>query len=236
MYCDLSHPIESGMPTYPGDPDVDLAAAATHAADGYAVTDVRMGSHTGTHVDAPRHTEPDGDTLDARDIDAFVYDARLVDVTPRSPRDRIGPDAFPDDLDRETVDLLVVRTGWADRWGDPEYRDHPSLSPAFADRCVEAGVGVAVDALNPDPSPPTAGRERGTEEPAGFPVHHALLGADLPILENLADLSELPERFRLYAFPIPLAAADGAPVRAVAETSGSDSGYPPRERNESSSY
>ncbi len=227
MYRDLSHSLRTGTPTYPGDPGVSVDPAATHEADGYSVHSVELGSHAGTHVDAPRHTEPDGATLDDRAVGEWVLDARLIDLTPCEPREAIGPDAFPETLD-PAVDLLVVRTGWADTWGTDAYRDHPFLTPAFAERCVDAGVGVGLDAFGPDPTASaetdTGATDRDTgptervDEPTGFPAHHALLGADLPIVENLRNLAGLPDRFTCYAFPLPLAEGDGAPARVVAET------------------
>ncbi|WP_058365496.1 cyclase family protein [Haloparvum sedimenti] len=218
MYRDLSHPLRTGAPTYPGDPDVSVEPAATHEADGYSVHSVELGSHAGTHVDAPRHTEPDGATLDDGGVGEWVFDARLLDLTPCEAREGIEPAAFPDDLDPE-IDLLVVRTGWANAWGTDAYRDHPFLTPAFAERCVDAGVGVGIDAFGPDPTAPAepTDHEPG-DEPTGFPAHHALLGADRPIVENLRNLAGLPDRFTVYAFPLPLAEGDGAPARVVAET------------------
>ncbi len=210
------------MPTYPGDPEVSVSAHATHESDGYSVQALRCGSHTGTHVDAPRHTEPDGETLDERDVDEWVFEARLVDLAPCDPREAIDSDAFPSGLgsdgDRD-VDLLVLRTGWEDHWNEPRYRDHPYLTRAFAARCREAGVGVGLDTFGPDPTPSVSGTsvEPAADEPTGVPTHHELLGAGLPIVENLRNLASLPERFTLYAFPLPVREGDGAPVRAVAE-------------------
>ena len=222
MFRDLSRPIETGMPTYPGDPDVTLAPDATHEADGYATSELRTGTHAGTHVDAPRHTLPGGEAIDERDVGRFAFEARLVDPRPLEPREPIAPGALPDPdaLDRD-VDLLVLRTGWASHWGTERYRDHPYLTAAAAERCREARVGVGLDTFGPDPTPTAAGEadERANDdgEPDGTPAHDALLGDSLPIVENLCGLDDLPERFRLYAFPLRLRGADGSPVRAVAE-------------------
>ncbi len=211
------------MPTYPGDPGVTLGPDATHETDGYATSGLRTGTHAGTHVDAPRHTVRDGETIDDREVGSFAFDARLVDLGPLEPREAVGPDALPDPsaLD-EAVDLLVLRTGWASRWGSERYRDHPYLTAAAAGRCREAGVGVGLDAFGPDPTPttgdgPESGPPTGGDEPDGTPAHDVLLGGSLPIVENLRGLDGLPDRFRLYAFPLRLRGADGSPVRAVAE-------------------
>jgi hypothetical protein len=66
---DLSRPFAAGMPVYPGDPPVEIEPHATLEDDGYRVSVVRFGSHAGTHVDAPSHTEADGPNLDELSID-----------------------------------------------------------------------------------------------------------------------------------------------------------------------
>jgi len=64
MHVDLTQPIETGMQTYPGDPEVAVRPHATDEENEARVSALECGSHTGTHVDAPAHTEPDGKTLD----------------------------------------------------------------------------------------------------------------------------------------------------------------------------
>lgn len=199
------------MPTYPADPDVSLSEHATHESEGYQVTSVRMGSHAGTHIDAPRHTEPDGATLDAYAMERFRFDARILDVSGFGEREAIPPTVVPE----TDADLLIFRTGWDAHWGTPRYSDHPYLEPATAERCAEAGYHVGLDALNPDPTPTAAA---AASEPSGVPAHHALLGENRFIIENLTGLDEHPERVTLHAYPLALG-GDGAPVRAVADTS-----------------
>jgi len=206
---DLTHPIETGMQTYPGDPPVSVEAIATHGADGYRESKLTLGSHAGTHVDAPAHTEPDGRTLGEFDLESFVRTCRLVDCRDLEAREVIPADRVPR-VDGD-VDCLAFRTGWDDHWGSKRYIDHPYLSSVAAERCAEQGVAVAVDTLNPDPTP--SGRS-GADELDGFPAHHALLGSGLLIFENLRNLGAVAERFELRAYPIRLD-GDGAPVRAV---------------------
>ena len=210
------------MPTYPGDPDVTLAPDATHETDGYATSDLRTGTHAGTHVDAPRHTLSEGETIDEIAPGRFAFDARLVDLRPLAPREAIGTEALPgpDALNSADTDLLVLRTGWASHWGTDRYRDHPYLTTAAAERCRELGAGVGLDAFGPDPTPPASPEEAQhtrEDEPDGTPAHDALLSDSLAIVENLCGLDGLPARFRLYAFPLRFREGDGSPVRAVAE-------------------
>lgn len=246
---DLTRPIEDGMQTYPGDPAVSVTPASKMADDGARVSALSLGSHAGTHVDAPAHTQPDGATLGAFDLSAFRFDARLVDATGLGDRDAIPPALLPDRVG--DADCLVFHTGWDDHWGTARYLDHPHLAPETARWCAEKGLAVGVDTLSPDPTPRAGsmendrgqgdddhGDDTGTRHSddkstdhsdetsthngitdggdAGFPAHHALLGADCLILENLTSLSRLPTRFRLHAYPLAFD-GDGAPVRAVAE-------------------
>lgn len=206
---DLTRTLESGMQVFPGDPEVSLERAASMPEDGYRVLSLSCGSHTGTHVDAPSHTESDGATIGEIPIDRFALDGFRVDCTDLAPRDPIGPGKLPE----VDADVLVIQTGWADRWGESAYLDHPYLTPEAADFCVDQGYDVATDTLNPDPTP--TDRAEPTE-PTGFPVHHRLLGNGKLIFENLSHLDGLPNRFELLAYPMKLGDSDGAPVRAFA--------------------
>ena len=229
MFRDLSRPIETGMPTYPGDPDVTLASDATHAADGYATSELRTGTHAGTHVDAPRHTLSEGETIDEIDPGRFAFDARLADLRPLAPREAVTAEALADAVEEGSdpidsdADLIVCRTGWADHWGTERYRDHPYLTEAAGTWCRDRGVGVGLDAFGPDPTPTAADPLSAADSPAtadepdGTPAHDVLLNGGLPIVENLRGLDGLPPRFRLYAFPLRLRGGDSSPVRAVAE-------------------
>ncbi|SER72601.1 cyclase family protein [Natrinema salaciae] len=207
MAVDLTHPIETGMQTYPDDPAVAVRRHASHEDHGVRVDALECGSHTGTHVDAPAHTEPDGKTLESYPVERFVFDAVRVDCRDFVAREPIPAARIPD----ADVDLVACWTGWDDHWGTETYLEHPYLSPAAADACADRGFDVAVDALNPDPTPT---ENAAADEPEGFQVHHALLGNDLLILENLTNLGAVGDRFELRAYPLALA-SDGAPVRAV---------------------
>ena len=212
MQVDLSHPIEAGMQTYPGDPAVEVAPHATHDADGFHVDAVRCGSHTGTHVDAPAHTEPGGRTLEAYPVERFVRRAVVADCTHLGARESIPASSVPGpDAD---ADLVAFRTGWDDFWGTETYLDHPYLSAATAEACADRGFDVAVDTLNPDPTPTDDAGDAGDDEPTDFRIHHTLLGDGRLIFENLTNLDRVGERFEFRAYPMALA-SDGAPVRAV---------------------
>ena len=210
---DLTRPVTDGMTTYPGDPPVSVRPHATMDADGYRVTDLELGTHAGTHVDAPSHVLPDGKSLDAFDVDAFRFDARVVDVSGLGAREEIPPDEVPNG----ETDLVLFHTGWADRWGTDRYREHPYLSRAAAERCAGRELAVGLDTFGPDPTPgPCPDDAYGGY---GVPAHRALFEAGQLLIENLVGLDRLPERCSVSAFPLRVD-ADGAPARVVAEADG----------------
>ncbi|MDR5699649.1 cyclase family protein [Agromyces aerolatus] len=206
---ELSHRIESGMQVYPGDPEVRLEPALELARDGVDVALLHLGSHTGTHVDAPSHTVAGGRTTGRIALDELVGEALVVHLAALAPRQVVAladlDAALAGGLPEQLPPIVVVDTGWASRFGTDAATEHPSLDAAAATELVRRGLRVlAVDTLSPDP---TGGD--------GFPVHEAVLGVDRLIVENLCGLEGLPERVRIGFFPLPID-ADGAPVRAVA--------------------
>lgn len=217
---DLTRQVAAGMPGYPDDPPVELREYADVASDGYRATELRLTTHTGTHVDAPGHTEADGRPIDAYPPEAFRFDAMRLEIgvdTPREPITRDAIRAAASDADPAgafAADMIVLDTGWAEYWGDDWYDDHPYLAPAAAEWLADNGYHVGVDALSVDPTPTANARP---DEPAGLPAHHALLGSGRFVVENLTNLAAPPDRFRLEAYPLPVKGGDAAPARVVAE-------------------
>lgn len=199
---DLSHPIVDGMLVYPGDPAVHVSPALTLDADGVAVTSLRMGSHTGTHIDAPSHTVTGGRTLGAVSLNELVGDALVLRVPGLAPGALYSLPSLPDSV----PPIVAIDTGWAQWFGTPRALEHPALDPESARLLVERGMRIlAVDTLSPDP----------TGSSSDFPVHDVVLGADGLIVENLCGLDAVPDRVWMGFFPLRLD-GDGAPVRAVA--------------------
>jgi kynurenine formamidase len=208
---DLSVVIDGTTQVYPGDPVPELRPATRIETEGFNVLSLRMGSHTGTHVDAPFHVELAGAPLERVDLGLFAGPAVILDVTGHAPSQPIVWDDVAADAERLTPGaILVLRTGWSERdWGTDRYLDHPFLDPAACARLLELGMRtLAIDALNPDPTLPET----------DLPVHHLVLGAGGVIAENLTNLSAVEDPDALIClFPIRLGAdADGAPCRAVA--------------------
>lgn len=209
MLRDLSHPIRDGMMVYPGDPGVSIGPALSLKTDGVAVARLDMGSHTGTHVDAPAHTVVGGRTMASVSLDELVGEALVIRVPGASEGQPYGWDDFVVDggMPRSLPPIVILDTGWAQWFGDDRAVRHPFLGAAAARELMRRGMHVlAVDTLSPDGTDSSA---------AAFPVHDVVLGGDGLIVENVCGLEALSARVRVGFFPLRLE-GDGAPVRGVA--------------------
>jgi len=216
MIVDLSHPIATGMPIYPGDPEVATAPATSIAVDGFAVTALELGTHSGTHVDAPSHSIEGGAAIDEIDPARLMGRARILRVSV-GDGETIGVAALEDQLRAWGGErIALVHTGWDAHWGAPRMLQHPAVSIELADALLALGVDVlGVDTLSPDHSDMAAGEAR--DEPPTLPVHERWLGAGGLIIENLRGLGDVPAgTCEFIALPLRLVGLDGSPVRAVA--------------------
>src|SRR5262245_26753258 len=116
---DLSVPIVTGMPVYPGDPPVTIGPALTVAEHGVNVLHLDMGSQTGTHVDAPVHIDDALPALDDLPLTRFVGPAVVVDARGLAPRTPIELGEVPDTA------IVLIATGWSAYWGTERYLAHP---------------------------------------------------------------------------------------------------------------
>ena len=210
---DLSHPIATGMPVYPGDPDVTVTPALRLADDGVAVARLDLGSHAGTHLDAPAHSIIGGRTVDRIPLELLVGGACILRVGPAaaSPGERIGIERIAGGVPDHLPGIVCIATGWGDRFDTPAASQHPSLALELAEMLWARGARVlGVDCLSPDP---TAAEDADS---GVLPVHEFWLGSDGVIVENLVRLDELPHRVDMALLPLRISDGDGSPIRAVA--------------------
>ncbi len=205
---DLSHPITADMPVYPGDPLPSLDVASTLEGIGYVTRRIAIGSHMGTHMDAPAHMIAGGRTLDAYPVGHFIGAAVALDLKARAARTIERAALLPHQAIIAGNDFLLLNTGWYDYWGEDRYFvDYPVLSVDAALWLAGLGLrGVGVDTASVDGG-------NATE----YAIHHAFLSRDMVIVENLTNLAALPPDagFTFVAFPLCIDQADGSPVRAV---------------------
>ncbi len=198
-WVDVTRPVEPGMVVYEGDPPVRVTPVlALDRGDAANVAVLRLGTHTGTHVDAPRHLLPDGRPVDRLSLDLLVGPARVLACPP-------GP-ITPAVVARARARRLILKTesvvGAARRGAGPRRR---GLTLAAARSLVRAGTAlVGVDSLSVEAS----GARR-------LPVHRCLLEAGVVIVEGL-DLSSIePGTYDFCCLPLAIRDGDGAPARAL---------------------
>jgi kynurenine formamidase len=207
MIHDLTHRLVMGMPVFPGDPQVRIEPWAEAAP--WRVSALRLGSHSGTHVDAPRHYLVDGRGIGDYPPERFIGPGLVLDATGRAENEPLGTEIL--EAHRGAIragSFVVLRTAWDGSWGQERYFRHPYVGDELATALVGLRAGlVAIDALNVD-----------STADGGSAAHERLLAADVLIVENLRGLDAL-EAGRPYVFafvPLALGDLDGAPVRALA--------------------
>lgn len=220
---DLTHTIHNEIQIYPGDPVPSISRGLTHEKDYCHVDILTLGSHTGTHIDAPYHILKHGKKIDAIPIQRFVGSGVLIDVSNKSARDVIESHEVESYKSKiEKGDFVIFMTGWDKYFGTPKYFKHPFLSADCARFLVELGVTlVGTDGMNLDPTfpedtDPEKVEEEVEHEDYGYPVHDILLGNDILIVENLCNLDKIRQVKGLYSFlPLKVKDSDGSPIRAV---------------------
>jgi arylformamidase len=210
-FYDLTHLIYPDMPTYPGDPQPQFQPLFTLGKDNANVTRLIMGSHTGTHVDAPKHFISNGDGVDKIHLDKFMGEAVILDMSMKS----IGEGITNIDLDiyseRVTVgDIMLLYTGASDLWNKDENirQNFTYLEPSAAEWIVNHQIKcIGIDTLSVE--------KYGFKE--GL-THKMLLSNKIGIIEGLnVNIKQcLGKRMFLVCLPLFLRDIEGSPARVVA--------------------
>jgi arylformamidase len=200
---DISLPIREGMIVYEGDPGISVSSALSlDRGDPANVSTLRLGSHTGTHVDAPLHFIPGGASVDTLDLDVLIGRALVAEVKTDRMIERAHLEALP--LAGHT--RVLLKTLNSALWDRGSFaREYVALAEDAARLLIERGVKlVGVDYLSIEAFGAT-----------GHPVHRTLLGAGLVILEGLDFRRVSPGVYELYCLPLRIAGGDGSPCRAI---------------------
>jgi arylformamidase len=202
-FIDISLPIREGMIVYEGDPDISVSSAlALERGDPANVSTLRLGSHTGTHMDAPLHFIAGAPGIDTLPLDLLIGPALVAEVD----AERLIEPEHLAALPLAGLTRLLLKTKNSALWDRPTFsRHYVALSLAGARLLIERGVKlIGVDYLSIEAF--------GAE---GHPVHKTLLGAGLVILEGLDFRRVTPGVYELYCLPLRIAGGDGSPCRAV---------------------
>ena len=203
-YIDISLPVYPGMVVWEGDSPVEIGLEGTIAGgDAANLSYMRMGVHTGTHMDAPLHFIDGGKCMDEMDLSLLMGETYVFETDAGVVTGEV--------LESGNIPMtrrLLIKSGNGELYKTGEFeRDFCALDESGADWILARGIGlVGIDYLSV---------EIYANKDNGHPVHHKLLEAEVVLLEGLV-LEEVPPGFyNLIALPIRLKGTEGAPVRAL---------------------
>jgi kynurenine formamidase len=215
-WIDLTHKVGPDMPCASIFPRPSFARLRSLPDDPFNVTDIHMVAHAGTHLDAPLHYFEDGpdmasippERLSGEGV-VWHIEKDLDQVIEVADLERCRP------LVREG-DIVAVDTGWARRFGTPDYDRHPSFSAEAARWLLEKRIKLlACDFATPDLVYHL--RQPGFD----WPVHHTLLAHGILICEHLTGHAVFAgERVEFLFGALPIAGGDGAQARVTARRIG----------------
>lgn len=202
---DLSLPIDANMP------GVQISTARKLEEDGWNATTLELYSHCGTHMDAPFHFLPGGQTLEKQDLSVCVGEALVLNLAPSTPAQLICVSDLAGYADRiGKGSRLLFRTDWYKTYGSDEYRSAlPRISLKLAQWLVERQVAmIGVEG-------PSVADVNNMAELTD--VHQTLFRGNVLIVEALANLDQLSQEVvQFVALPLKVVGGDGSPVRAIA--------------------
>lgn len=210
---DLTLPLKNGMPAYPSSAHVKfhLQQRGRLEVEGRRTSEITIGSHQGTHIDAPSHFLRGGKGIDEIPLTLLVGPAWLLDLSPFPPGRVIEPEDLASRMPNEPIVRLVLRTDWDRFWGTEQYFcEWPRLSPDSVNVLIEKKVQL----LGMDfPSPEPPGAFPGELD---CPLHKLFFRSGVILIEYLSNLRSLmPGWFDLIALPLPLVGSDGSPARVI---------------------
>ena len=200
---DISYELSNQSVVYPGDPPYRSAVFACIDDKGFAMSEVAMNTHMGTHWDPPIHIIKGAASIDQIPLDRFIGPARIVEIDPET--DCIEPKHLKQ-LRLKKGSCLLFKTKNSRLLKEPAFRnDYTYISPEAAEYLSKTGIKViGLDYFTIE----------GLQYPE-FPAHRTLLERGVLILEAI-DLSNIePGDYNLIALPLKIKDGDGSPTRAV---------------------
>lgn len=202
---DISLTISPDTPVYPGDPRPGIESFSSIEYDGFCVSRIVLGSHTGTHIDAPSHILKEGKAVHEISLEKLIGSAVVLDLSSKNnPITGKDLEAAFRNFVSTGADILLIRTGtvWSNL-SDPGPEKLLSLDVTAGQWIIENGFRtVGIDGFSVD-------------SPSSSSVHEMLLVNGVNIVECL-DLAEVVEgNYFFVCLPLKIKDCDGAPARAV---------------------
>lgn len=223
MFRLLSYPLAEGAPVWPGNPPAAQTEVFSAIAQGDLanMTVIHLFSHSGTHLDAPKHFNDAGLSAYQLPIERFIFSNPVVVEVPKPDGDMILREELVPFADQiAAADLVLLRTGWSamrDQDSQRYANENPMLHPDGARYLMEQFDnlrGLAIDT-------PSVGAPNHI--PETVETHQILTGVGrsdgryIVIFEDLRIDPDLGDAQRIYAWPLFIEGSDGSPCTIVAE-------------------
>lgn len=214
---DLTHVLHKDVPNWDGDCGFNINIGVDYKdckePDLFRVQKIEMRAGTGTHMDAPAHCIPESNTIDELEMENLVTDLVVIKILEVDENYKIMPEVIKK-FEKEYGEIkknsfIIFHTGWSKYWEDKKkYRNnlkfpsvHESTAKVLLDRDV---AGIGIDTLSPDSE-------------NSFPVHRIILGGGKYIVENIANLDEVPSvGAKILVMPLKIKGGTESPIRLVA--------------------
>ncbi len=195
-------------------PVVEISILGRYSLEGRQTRKIVLGSHTGTHIDAPAHFIPGGATIEKTPLNILVGKAYIVEFPQCEPLRKIDVEDVKSQISGvQNLERIVFRFDWSRFWnGEQYYKDWPYLSYELCQWLIEKNVKlVGID--TPSPDNPYDDKTSGNDSPN----HKLLLRKGVILVEYLCNLEEIKTKvFELIALPLKLKNGDGSPARVIA--------------------
>ena len=206
---DLTYDLENNMITYsaPWHPKFLIEQLATINKEGRETRKVTFGTHTGTHIDAPRHFIENGGTVEKIPISKLIGSVQIVDFSYLKEEESVTLDMIKS---IKISKKMIFKFGWGTKWGDMKfYNKYPFFTKEAAEYMVSQGVElVGHDTPSPDASYVISSKEDS-------PVHKIFLKNNVILVEYIANMETIPDYddWTIVVSPLRLKDADGSPAR-----------------------
>ena len=203
---DLTQTYKNGMTSYSEEESFKKENLYNVKVDGYNVSSLYLSTHTGTHIDVPKHIFEDGYTLDDFDTKEFIGNAYIIDCRHLSVIDLEVLEKYKDNILK--YDYLILKTGWERYFNSEKYfLDYPALTCEASNFLgnIKSLTGIGTDCISID-----------SEKNEELYNHKNLLSKNKIIIENLCNLDVLDNSFEIIIAPLKIAEGDGAPASVYA--------------------
>lgn len=213
---DLTHPIRDHFRW----PVKQSWTSSFDQGDEFQATHLSYGVHGFTHIDAPRHLLPDGATTSSFDMNMFVGEAAIVDVSGVADQAAITAEMLTAaGKEVRAGDIVLIKTAWDERYSLDKktfWTEAPYLTREACEWLLEQQPRV-VGFDFPQDWPIRELLDGVMRRAAEFVSHDVLLRQGIPMIEYLCNLGEVEaSRVNVCALPLKVLEADGAPARVVA--------------------